>query len=306
MDDAPDCHVANGHDSLHAAHYADHAAFTPAVVLENEQLARGTYRMRIDAAGIAERIVPGQFVMVRVAGQVDPMLGRAFAMYDVVRDGSGAAVALDFVYLVHGKLTTALAACQPGRTVELWGPLGNGFDPVECDRRILVAGGIGYTPFLAAGKESLGAARYGAPARVGGAAAEVVMCYGVRTADLLAGEPAFRAAGLDLRIASDDGSVGHHGLVTDLLNEALDEARDDYAGKRVQVDCCGPEPMMEAVAKICLDRGAPCRVSLETPMACGIGICFSCVAKVKQPAGDWDYKRTCVDGPVFDAAKIEW
>ncbi|TWT35836.1 Dihydroorotate dehydrogenase B (NAD(+)), electron transfer subunit [Posidoniimonas corsicana] len=291
-----------GHATLHAAYYADQACFAPATVLENEQLARGTYRMRVNAAAIAERIVPGQFVMVRVAGQADPMLGRAFALYDVVRDDAGQAVALDFVYVVHGKLTTALAACAAGRTVELWGPLGNGFDPIQCDRRILVAGGIGYTPFLAAGKESLGAARYGAPLRDGGQAAEVVMCYGVRTADLLAGEPAFRGAGFDLRVASDDGSVGHHGLVTDLLEAALDESAD----RRVQVDCCGPEPMMEAVAKLCLQRGTPCRVSLETPMACGIGICFSCVAKVRQPEGDWDYKRTCVEGPVFDAAKIEW
>jgi dihydroorotate dehydrogenase electron transfer subunit len=258
--------------------------------------------MRVDASGIAQRIVPGQFVMARLEGLVDPMLGRPFALYDVVRDESGEAVALDFVYLVHGKLTTALEACRPGQRVELWGPLGNGFEPMSCDRLIMVAGGIGYTPFLALGKEALGNAHYGLPHRDGGDAKEVVMAYGVRTADLLAGEADFRDAGIDLRIASDDGSVGHHGLVTDLLRAALDES----AGKQVQVVCCGPEPMMEAVAEICVASGTPCRVSLETPMACGIGICFSCVAKVRQTDGSWDYKRTCVEGPVFDAVSIEW
>lgn len=287
---------------LHAAHYADRAAFTPATVLENEQLARGTFRMRVDAAGIAQKILPGQFVMVRIAGMVDPMLGRAFAVYDVVRDESATAVALDFVYLVHGKLTTALTDCAPGQQVELWGPLGNGFEPLACDRLIMVAGGIGYTPFLTLGKEALGVERYGDPLRDAPAISEAIMCYGVRTADLLAGENDFRTAGIDLRIASDDGSIGHHGLVTDLLKAALGES----AGRQVQVVCCGPEPMMEAVAEVCQAAGAPCRVSLETPMACGIGICFSCVAKVRQPDGEWDYKRTCVEGPVFDAAKIEW
>ena len=130
----------------------------------------------------------------------------------------------------------------------------------------------------------------------------VTLCYGVRRKDLLAGEADFRDCGIDLRISSDDGSVGHHGLVTELLEQALDEK----ASTSCRIACCGPEPMMEAVAKIALARGVACEVSLETPMACGIGICFSCVVKTNQPDGDWDYKRTCVDGPVFPAEKIVW
>ncbi len=90
-------------------------------------------------------------------------------------------------------------------------------------------------------------------------------------------------------------------MVTDLLKETLDES-----GQQAHVVCCGPEPMMAAVAEIASQRGVSCEVSLETPMACGIGICFSCVAKVRQASGDWDYKRTCVEGPVFDAESICW
>lgn len=287
---------------LHAKHYADGAAFVDALVVENVQLAKGTYRLRFEAPEIAQRITPGQFVMVRITGIDDPLLGRAFAVYDLSADRT----AMDVVYLVHGKLTTALATRQSGDRVEVWGPLGNGFvgDDEPLDRLILVAGGIGFTPFLACGKEALGSVAYGDAShrRRPLAAKAVTLCYGVRTADLLAGAEDFRAAGIDLRIASDDGSIGHHGLVTDLVRQTLDET----AGQSRRVACCGPEPMMEAVAEVSEAAGVRCDVSLETPMACGLGICFSCVAKVKQPDGEWDYKRTCVEGPVFDSTAIEW
>ena len=297
------------HTPLHAEFYADRASFSAATVIENVRTARDTYRMRIDSAAIAERITPGQFLMVRLAGQTDPMLGRAFALYDVIRDRTdeGAAIALDFVYVKKGKLTTPLAECEPGRQVEVWGPLGNGFSLPATDHLIMVAGGIGQTPFLALGKECLGRADYGEASRDSTRVANVSLCYGVRSADLLAGEEDFRAAGIDLRIASDDGSIGHHGLVTDLLKQVVAES----AGESPLVVCCGPEPMMQATAEVSHELGLRCLVSLETPMACGIGICFSCVAKVRQeedPHGEmeWDYKRTCVEGPVFDAEKIVW
>jgi dihydroorotate dehydrogenase electron transfer subunit len=114
--------------------------------------------------------------------------------------------------------------------------------------------------------------------------------------------PDFQAAGIDVRMSSDDGSVGHHGLVTDTLKQVLDET----AAEDRLVVCCGPEPMMHAVSELCGTRGVRCFVSLETPMACGIGICFSCVTKVRQADGSWDWKRTCVEGPIFEAEKIEW
>jgi dihydroorotate dehydrogenase electron transfer subunit len=124
----------------------------------------------------------------------------------------------------------------------------------------------------------------------------------VRSADLLAGVEDFQEVGVDVRISTDDGTAGHHGLVTELLAKVLGENGD----QRRRVLCCGPEPMMEAAAAVTARRGVPCEVSLETPMACGIGVCFSCVVKVRQGDGQWDYKRTCVEGPVFDAEKIVW
>jgi dihydroorotate dehydrogenase electron transfer subunit len=105
--------------------------------------------------------------------------------------------------------------------------------------------------------------------------------------------------GLDLQIATDDGSFGHHGFVTELLQNAIQsETPPD------KVFCCGPEPMMEAVQKICLKEKVPCWLSLESPMACGFGACFSCVVPVRQSDGSWDYKRSCVEGPVFPAETL--
>jgi dihydroorotate dehydrogenase electron transfer subunit len=287
---------------LAAAYCADRAAHVRAAVIENVPLARDTYRMRLACAGIARRIVPGQFLMVRLPGTDDPLLARPLALYDTWLDESGVPGGVDVVYLVVGRMTRRLARVRPGDPMEIWGPLGNGFSTTATERLVMVAGGIGQTPFLALGREALGERRYGDPPRIRAKVAQATLCYGVRTAELLAGAEDFRAAGLDLRIASDDGSVGRRGLVTELLAEVLDEIE----GQECRLAVCGPEPMMEAVAKLAIARGLPCEVSLETPMACGIGICFSCVAKVRQGDGAWDYKRTCVEGPIFDAKKMEW
>lgn len=286
---------------LHAPYYADQAVQLTTAVVENVQLARDTFRVRFACPDLAARITPGQFVMLRLADMQDPLLGRPLAMYDVYRDDSNAPAGIDVVYLVHGKMTSKLARFAPGQQLEVWGPLGNGFPAAEVDHLIMVAGGIGQTPFVALGKEYLGRQAYGNPARAGALAGKVTMCYGARSADYLAGVDDFRACGIDLKISTDDGSAGHHGLVTDLLNATLDQST---AG--VQIACCGPERMMEAVAKVAAERNVPCWVSLETPMACGIGICFTCVAKVRQDDGSWDYKRTCVEGPIFAAEKIAW
>lgn len=280
---------------------------TSVPVVENVRLATRTYRVRIECPEIARQIRPGQFLMLRLAGCDDPLLGRAFALYDTVDDANGQPVMVDVVYMVMGKMTSRLAEYQPGQLLDVWGPLGNGFDMGgfdvgETNRLIMVAGGIGQTPFLALGNQHLGRRQYGESTIDAANIPNVTMLYGVRSADLVAGESDFRSAGIDLRIASDDGSVGHRGFVTDLLAQVLDET----VGENRQVVCCGPEIMMQRTAEVCQAAGVPCLVSLETPMACGVGICFSCVAKVRQPDGEWDYRRTCVEGPVFDAACIDW
>jgi dihydroorotate dehydrogenase electron transfer subunit len=267
-----------------------------APVLENRLLARNTYLIRLHAPALAAAIRPGQFVMIRVPNRTDPLLGRPFALYDTVLGPNGDLIGIDVVYLVVGKVTSLLADLKSGNSVEVWGPLGNGFpEPAGSEHVGLVAGGIGQTPFLAQLRELLGTRGYGgetARRRV----QRVSVYYGVRTADLAAGVDDFGNAGATVHLASNDGSLGHHGFVTDLL--AAHEAPQHLFG-------CGPEPMLKALAEQAQQRGIPCHLSLETPMACGIGICFSCVTAVKINDG-WDYKRVCVDGPVFDANCLNW
>jgi dihydroorotate dehydrogenase electron transfer subunit len=268
----------------------------PAPVTENVRLARQTYRVRLHCPELARRIRPGQFLMLRLPDGSDPLLGRPFALYDTVLDGQGQSAAIDVVYLVVGKLTGLLARLRAGDRVDVWGPLGNGFLDLDHVEHVgLVAGGIGQTPFLAWARDLLGQRGYGGrPARR--AARRVSLYYGVRTADLAAGVDDFRAAGAEVHLASDDGSLGFRGFVTQLLEKE---------GLPQHVVGCGPEPMLRALAELARSRQVPCHLSLETPMACGVGICFSCVTRVRTPDG-WDYRRVCVDGPVFDAAQLAW
>lgn len=286
---------------LHAKFYADEATQSTVEVIENVEMARDTFRIRFRCPEVAARALPGQFLMLRLANFDDPLIGRPLAIYDVVISATGEPEAIDVIYLVKGKLTTRLVKFQPGQRLDVWGPLGNGFESIATEHLVMVAGGIGQTPFVCLAKEYLGLQTFGTPAREVTQCNRVTLCYGGRSADLLAGVEDFKRLGVDVRIATDDGSLEHHGLVTDLLSQVLDEFDAEC-----QVVCCGPEPMMEAVAHVTANANVPCRVSLETPMACGIGICFTCVAKVRDESGEWDYKRTCVDGPVFDAELIEW
>jgi dihydroorotate dehydrogenase electron transfer subunit len=292
---------------LHAAYFADQAVQLSAEIIENIKLARDTYRVRFRAPEVARRIVPGQFLMLRLAGLNDPLIGRPLALYDTVLSTTGEPVAVDVVYLVKGKLTWRLCCANPGQLLDVWGPLGNGFShhssrPTHhSPHLIMVAGGIGQTPFLALAKEALGLKQYGNPPRQSPRAERVTFCYGARSAEFFAGLEDFERLGIDVRLATDDGSRGHHGFVTDLLKQVLAERPENPT-----IVCCGPEPMMEAVARIAGKAKVPCQVSLETPMACGIGICFTCVAKIRQPDGGWDYKRTCVEGPVFNSELVEW
>jgi dihydroorotate dehydrogenase electron transfer subunit len=279
---------------------ATQAIFCSGPVVRNDRLARDTYRLRIEAPEIGARILPGQFVMLRLAQCDDPLIGRPLALFDTYLGVDGTVLGLDLVYLVAGKLTTRLQELTCGAQVELWGPLGNGFLPQTCRRMILVAGGIGQTPFLAVAQSALGVKQYG-PKAVPAWASEVLMCYGVRTADYFAALDDFHNIGVEMRLATEDGSRGHHGLVTDLLTTEL-RALD------ARVLCCGPDRMMAAVAEICRAGNVECHVSLETPMACGFGACFTCVAPMREdPASpEWDYRRTCVEGPVVDARRVVW
>lgn len=265
-------------------------------------LAADTFCLRVTAPELAAQVLPGQFMMIRPEAGNDPLLGRPFALYNVIDDATGRPRDIEFVYHVVGKLTTEMASWTGGESVVLWGPLGNGF-PVPTGRHLLcVGGGIGYTPFPAVIREALGRQSFGAGQRIPESLEAITFCYAAQTRKKLADlEGIADLPGVTVRYATDDGSFGHHGWITDLVNELLTKQGGDRPN---EVFCCGPEPMMKAVATLCEQQQVDCWLSLETPMACGFGACFSCVAKVKTSDG-WDYRRTCVEGPIFRAECLD-
>jgi dihydroorotate dehydrogenase electron transfer subunit len=198
-------------------------------------------------------------------------------------------------------MTRRLATIKAGDRLEMWGPLGKGFPPAETGHLIMAAGGIGQTPFLALARHYLGLGDYGCPPQAVPRAQKVTLCYGHRSSAFLAGVDDFRRLGVEVLISTDDGSAGHCGTVVDLIPPVVEAS--PYP---CRVVACGPERMLRATAEMAAKMGLPCQVSLESPMACGIGICFSCVTKIRDQKGEWDYRRICVEGPIFNAADVEF
>lgn len=276
-----------------------------AVIVSHRQTAANTYRLRVECPSIAATATAGQFAMLRIADRVDPLLGRPLAVYDTYRSAEDDVPHgppserrfADFVYVVHGRFTTALQDLGPGERMTLWGPLGNGYGEVPTTGHLLlVAGGIGQTALLTLGRDRVAAGE------------KVTFCWGASRGAAFGDVDDFRRAGLDVHLATLDGSLGLRGTVIDLLDGLFpadsSPGRTDSSPRHVA--CCGPDGMMAAVGRWAESRSLGCHVSLEAPMACGIGICFTCVARVKDANGGWDYKRTCIEGPVFAASSIDW
>ena len=279
----------------------DHICQQTVTIEEHIPLARDTFRLRLSCPPIAAKILPGQFLMLRLPGTNDPLLGRPLALYDTYCDTAGQPQGVDIVYQAIGRMTRRLALLKAGDGLEIWGPLGNGFPPTETGHLIMVAGGIGQTPFLALARHYLGQRDYGQPARAVPRAQKVTLCYGHRSSAFLAGVDDFRRLGVEVFISTDDGSAGHHGTVIELVPPVV-----QASSWPCRLVACGPERMLQATADMAARLGLPCQVSLESPMACGIGICFSCVTKIRDTQGEWDYRRICVEGPIFNAANVEF
>jgi dihydroorotate dehydrogenase electron transfer subunit len=233
---------------------------------------------------------PGQFAMLSAGAQqaalrTDPLLPRPMAVYRAKADAEGADV--EILYKIAGRGTALLAEALPGQRVAIVGPLGKAFPPPRTGERvIIVAGGTGI------------ASVYELAARLAGVH-RVEILFGARMAsDLMALED-FEALKIPLQVATEDGSAGVRGLVTELLETAL-EAATPGSGCRVYV--CGPTAMMRRCAEIASENEAPCIAALENAMACGFGVCLGCAA----PLREGGYSLVCRDGPAFDAAAIDW
>ena len=235
---------------------------------------------------------PGQFVMLSAGARTrversDPLLPRPMAVY---RTGEIAGEPrLEILYKVAGRGTALLAETLPGQSVRLVGPLGQPFPaPTSAAARpILVGGGTGIASLYELAASA--AEQLGNPSRV-------AVVLGARTGDDLMGREDFAALGVSLHIATEDGSDGTKGLVTDVLAGLLGEQPS------ATVYACGPTPMMRRCAEMAGESGARCIVSLENNMACGFGVCLGCAA----PLSGGGFALVCRDGPVFDATQVQW
>ena len=252
-----------------------------ALIITKEALTGDVFRLTVQAPRIARTAVAGQFAMIRVQNTLDPLLRRPFSIHKTTADGS-----VSFLFKVVGKGTAMLASLSPGKEISVIGPLGTGFTPPSTGSFGMIGGGMGIAPLYFLAMQLLQVERdYDNPPVLLGAQTQK---------ELLKLAEEFVELGYPVHTATDDGTLGHHGFVTELLDDILTRIDMIYV--------CGPMPMMRIVADKCLKAGVACQVSLETHMACGLGACLGCTF----PAAKGGYKHVCADGPVFDAREVVW
>jgi len=257
----------------------------PAPLLHNRPELQDYRVLELHAPAIAASARPGQFVHVRVGDGADPLLRRPISIM-LVEPHAGL---IRLLVKQVGRGTELLARLAEGATVDLMGPLGNGFAMPPAGKDVLlVAGGVGVAPLI-----MFADALQTAPGNY-----RVRGLYGGRDSDQLPVWTEFGGRCEEFVVTTEDGSAGHHGLVTDLLPETLEGLRDPV------VLACGPRAMLAQTAAECRTRGVPCYVSFEAWLGCGVGACLGCVIPAAgEPRA---YLRVCRDGPVFDADEVGW
>ena len=256
-----------------------------AEIVFNKKIAPQTYLMGLQSPQVAAAARPGQFVMVHVRSGMDPLLRRPFSVA-----GTKEGEHLLILYRVVGKGTAIMAETKRGERFSLLGPLGRGFElPKGKNPSLLVAGGIGIAPLLFLIQT------------MNTRSVQLMMGFG--SSDEIIGIDQFGDFPIHASIATDDGTAGHAGPVTDLVEAFL---RDRSPAKdALSIFTCGPEAMLRKVATMALERGLSCQASLEAAMACGLGACQGCA--VKATANEKRaYYHVCADGPVFPVQSIDW
>ncbi|MFH1489421.1 MAG: dihydroorotate dehydrogenase electron transfer subunit [Pseudomonadota bacterium] len=253
-----------------------------AKIVFNREVNPETFLMGLKSAAIAREARPGQFVMVRVGSGMDPLLRRPFSVFGIEGD------IFLILYRVVGRGTAVMADCREGERLSVLGPLGRGFEMPDAGfNALLVGGGMGVAPlfFLA---RKLGKGKF-------------MMGFGTSREVI---RPDLKGAlQVDVSIATDDGTEGHPGFVTDLLEDALGKTPREKAD--LQIFACGPMAMLKKVAAKAMHHDIPCQASLEASMACGLGACQGCAVPAS-PREKKAYFHVCQDGPVFPADRLDW
>jgi dihydroorotate dehydrogenase electron transfer subunit len=249
-------------------------------IISNER--DGDYhRLTLRAPAIAQATQPGQFLHLRILPMRDALLRRPFSIFQAGRE------TVTILYKAVGKGTETLARMCAGEALSAIGPLGRGFTvPARGgETPLLVAGGYGMAAMYLLAERS--------PQK------GIAFVGGRRRGDILC-EAEFRAVGWEVRAATEDGSYGEKGLVTQPLLAELKRG-----GAKRKLFACGPTAMLKAVAKIAEEFVVPAELSMDEHMCCGVGVCLACVIPVKTASG-WEYQRTCTEGPVFDSRAVLW
>jgi dihydroorotate dehydrogenase electron transfer subunit len=263
-----------------------------ATVIANTALSNDYNVLALATPDLAATATPGQFVMVKAPGGHDPLLRRPFSIFEVLRDGQGHVMGLSILIKRIGISTRLLYEARPGDRVACLGPLGRPFTLVDPPAEgWMVAGGVGLAPFWTLA-EALVARNV-----------RTTLFYGARSGAELFYLDFFRDLDVSLVLTTEDGSAGESGRVIAPLERAL-AAR--HADAPVTLYACGPEGMLDATARTAARFGRPCEVSVERIMGCGMGGCYSCVVPMKSESGGFHHVRSCIAGPVLDAAQIVW
>lgn len=251
---------------------------TSAKILENTRISKEIFSMRLDALEIAKTARAGQFIMVYLEK------GKLLLPRPISLCNADAIVGeIEIVYQVVGKGTKVLSEMAPGQSLKLLGALGNGFSTDDTNIRVaLVGGGIGVPPLFLLAKT------------LAERGVKIDAHLGFRSLPILVER--FQSVADNVYIATEDGSVGHSGFVTEVLQE-----KSEQNGNYDEIFACGPKPLLHALAEFSLKKNIPCQVCMEERMACGIGTCVGCVVNV----GD-SYIRVCTEGPVFSALEVNW
>ncbi len=265
-----------------------------AKTLECRALGGDGFLLRVNVEEpFAQDLEGGHFFMLRTGHDEFPFLSRPFSVHDTFPGPAGPE--LQFLFKVVGAGTRCLSRLQPEETVELVGPLGCPFPAPDSPEMltILVAGGVGLPPLhlLLRNRQERKETH---PA---------LLLYGARQRDQLFALETLDNLGIEIQTATEDGSHGRRGRVDRLLEDAL----QSHAGSPCRILTCGPDPMMERVAELARQFEVPCWASLETPMACGFGVCNACAVPVEHDRKPgYRFARACLEGPVLPADKILW
>ncbi|MFU0801468.1 MAG: dihydroorotate dehydrogenase electron transfer subunit [Xylanivirga thermophila] len=251
-------------------------------ILSNTQIAQGIFKMGIKSRNICKEAIPGQFLHVQIPHDSSLILRRPISINDIDMEEER----VDIVYQLVGKGTNILSTLQAGDCINVLGPLGNGFiQPKTYNNIYIIGGGCGVAPlkfFVNKHKD------------------KHLSCFlGYRNRESSYQIEDFQMMSSDVRICTDDGSLGYKGFVNDILSNALNYTAADL------IVACGPIPMLVGIQTLSNRYDIPCQISLEERMGCGVGGCLVCVCKIKAstPEG-WTYKKVCTDGPVFWAKEV--